>query len=363
MEGVPRKSPTLHDFPYDHPMRKCYHKWIINVTPPGRQNCLHDCLYCYARGAIYARSRPGVLRYYQGLAQMVEKELSRLRLCPPVSLCNATDPCQPVPQLREETRRLVDTLLSRGVSLNIITKGDPGFLLDLPRFRDHPRVFVAVTVEGPPEVLALLSPQAPPFHRRLEILQEVSGSGVPLTVRLDPVFPHLYRALYGNSWMETIGELIALFRSSGAGHLITSTGTLSPQTRQRLFRLINQLSPREARSFASQYLFDREYPSPGYRWKKELRIEFHRHLRSLCEIQGLSYSSCIELEAGVADTPGLPHCEAYPTPFCLAREDGSFQPLEGCSANCHVSCRDKPNPPCGRPQLAQPAPFKSSWLR
>ncbi len=363
VEGVTRKSPTLHDFPYNHPKRKCYHKWIINVAPPGRHNCSHGCVYCYAREAIYARSQPGVLRYYRGLADMVERELDRIRLCPPVSLCNATDPCQPVPPLREETRRLVEMLLSRGASLSVITKGDPGFLLELPWIRDNPRVFVAVTVEGPPEVLSLLSPQAPPFHHRIEILQKVNNSGVSLSVRLDPVFPHLYRALYGESWMEVIEELIALFRSSGARHLIASTGTLTPRAKRRLLQIIQRLSPREARSFASEYLYDREYPSQGFRLTKDLRVGFHRRLRELCESRGLTYSACIELETAVADTPGLPHCEAYPTPFCIKRDDGSFQPLEGCTANCHVNCRDNPRPPCGRPQLAQPAPFKVSWLR
>lgn len=361
--AVTRKSPTLHDFPYDHPRRKCYHKWIINVAPPGEQNCLHRCLYCYARDAIYSRGRPGSMMYYTGLSKVVERELDRITLCPPVSLSNATDPCQPVPGLRAEVRELVGMLLSRGVSLSVITKGDPSFLYDLPGFAGNPRVFVAVTVEGMGEVLHLLSPLAPSLDSRLAVLREARHAGIRLIARLDPVFPPLWRAIYGSSWREVMVELLGLFADAGVGHIISSTGTLNLKSRKRVYEIIHSISRTEAESFVRDYLYEADYPSPGYRLRRGKRIAFHSWLRSRVEERGMSYASCIELESALSDTPGLPHCEAYPAPFCVKDSDGFFHPLEGCTANCHVSCLDREKVPCGRPQLAQPGPFKPAWLR
>jgi DNA repair photolyase len=362
--GIPRKSPTLHDFPYRHPRRKCHHKWIINVTPPGREHCLHQCLYCYARDAVYSRNQGGPPLYYTGLAERVERELDRLRLCPPVSLSNATDPCQPIPPVQAEVRRLAGMLLDRGVSLGVITKADPSFLLDLPGLSANPRVSVAVTIEGPPEILRVLSPRAPSCEKRLEALRTAAGAGVPVMARIDPVFPHLYEAVYGKGWMSELEGLVCRVADAGVRHVVSSTGTLNSGARKRVHDAIRASSPAAAEAFLRDYRYDRAYSGQGYRWLKEARLAFHRRLRSICEEQGMTYAVCIELDAHEADSPGLPHCEAFAAPFCLRDDAGYFHPLKNCTANCHANCRDLPEPPCGRPLLAAaPAPFHPSWLR
>lgn len=363
-EGIPRKSPTLHDFPYRHPRRKCHHKWIINVTPPGRENCLHQCLYCYARDAVYSRNQGGAPSFYTGLAERVERELDRLRICPPVSLSNATDPCQLVPPLREEVRRLAGMLLDRGVSLGVITKADPSFLLDLPGFSANPRVSVALTVEGPPEILKIISPGAPSCDRRLEALRNVAGARVPVMARIDPVFPHLYEAVYGSGWMGELEILVDRLSGAGARHVVSSTGTLNSRARQRIHDVIRVHSRSSAEAFLRDYRYDRAYSGQGYRWLKGARLDFHRRLRSICEEKGMTYAVCIELDAPEADSPGLPHCETFAAPFCLRDAAGHFHPLEDCTANCYRNCRDLSEPPCGQPLLAAaPSPFKPSWLR
>lgn len=362
--GVSRKSPTLHDFPYDHPRRKCYHKWIINVAPPGRPHCAHDCLYCYAREAVYARDRGGSPLFYAGLAGAVEAELGRLRLCPPVSLSNATDPCQPAGPLRDEVARLVRMLLGRGVSLSITTKGDPSFLADLPGFAGNPRVFTAITLEGPREVLRVLSPRAPAEEERLAAMASMRAAGVPVVARIDPVLPHLWRAVYGGSWTEELEGLVERVAQAGAGHVISSAGTLGAGACREVHRAVRARSRPESEAFLRDYLGDRAYPGVGRRLVLPARLEFHRRMRSICEARGMTYAACIELGAGEADTPGLPHCEAFPAPFCLRDRDGYFRPLDGCTANCFVNCRGLRRPPCGEPRLAAaPAPYRASWLR
>ena len=173
---VHKKSSTFHDFPYDKPQRKCLHCWIVNVTPPGFDHCTHQCAYCYARDAIFSRQRSGVLEVYDNLPELVERDLDRITLCPPLSISNTTDPCQDVPELRREVTRLVRLLVGRAVSFAIVTKGDATFLLDIEGFAGHPRRLVATTIEGPPGVLRLLSPRAPAFWERLASVRRLSAA-------------------------------------------------------------------------------------------------------------------------------------------------------------------------------------------
>ncbi len=358
-----RRSPTLHDFPYRGEGRKCYHKWIVNVTPPGREHCLHACLYCYARDAVYSRRREGGMVVYANLASVVERELSRLELCPPVSISNVTDPCQEVPELRQAVLELVEVLVRWGVSFHVITKGDPSFLDAVEGFPGAGRFFLEVTVEGPPEVLRLLSPNAPPYERRLEALAWAASRGLPTVLRLDPFVPHVWRSLYGPGWEEGLRKVLRDARAAGAAHVVSSTGRFTASTRQALAHAVAALSGREASSLLEDYRYDRSATSSGYMLPYTRRLSFHRFARSLCEGLGMTYAVCQELPSGAADTPGLPHCEAYPMPFSRRTGEREFAPIEGCTSNCHLHCRGDPHPPCGKPELARPEPFKPSALR
>jgi len=251
-----KKGSTLHDFPYAVAGRKCPHFWIINVTPPGPSQCVHHCIYCYARQAIYSDySKETII--YNNLPELVEYDLKRIKLCPPISISNVSDPCQPIPELRVEVKRLVGILMDYGVAFSITTKGDPNFLLDLPGFAAYKTKFVAVTIEGTEDILRLLSPGAPPLAKRLEAVQNLSTRGIDTLIRFDPVFVHLFQALYGESWFNEIQKLISLFAATGAKHIVCSTGRLSKQVASRernslwhtVSKVIEKYSEEAARCF------------------------------------------------------------------------------------------------------------------
>ncbi|MCX8126756.1 MAG: hypothetical protein N3E40_06450, partial [Dehalococcoidia bacterium] len=225
VQVVSKKTSTFHDFPYQSPERKCFHCWIINVTPPGPSHCLHQCLYCYAREAVYADYSNGPA-VYGNLPELVERDLKKLLLCPPVSLSNVSDPCQDIPEVRSQTAALVRLLVDYGVSFVVTTKGDARFLLEIPGFTEHVYKVVSVTIEGTPDMVALLSPRAPSFMSRVGLLAELSRRGVFAAVRLDPAFPHLFRAIYGGSYWEVLAGLVDTFATAGARHVIVSTGRL-----------------------------------------------------------------------------------------------------------------------------------------
>ena len=367
---VKKKGSTLHDYPYRTPDRKCPHFWIINVTPPGPAHCVHHCLYCYARQAIYSDYSPETL-VYNNLPELVERDLEKIVLCPPVSISNVSDPCQPIPELRAEVKRLVQLLMRYGVSFAITTKGDPGFLLDLPGFAAYEPKFVAVTIEGTADILSLLSPGAPSFTKRLAAVRRLSGLGIDTLVRFDPVFIHLFQALYGRAWFRQIEELIRIFAGTGARHIVSSTGRLSRKSAsphgtslwQQVRDTIQAHSGEAARRFEQEYVYERGGTSQGYLLRRDIRLEFHQRLKALVEENGLTYATCQELSAAEADSAGLPHCERFRLPFARKQPDGRFQAIAGCTANCHVTCRHVTRPPCRQPALISPHPFKISYLR
>jgi len=370
---VPKRGSSLHDFPYTGEGRKCLHAWLINVTPPGYDHCRHRCGYCYAREAVFSRPRTGVTEVYNNLPELVERDLARLRLCPPVLVSNTTDPCQDIAALRSEVARLVGVLVGHGVSFGVITKGDARFLLDVSGFAEHARAFVAVTIEGPAEALELLSPRAPDLEQRLAVVAELSAAGVRTQVRLDPVFPHLCEALYGGRWLDRIEALVGEFAAAGCGHVVGGTGRLSKRVargsadglslHERMRRIIEGVSPTAAEAFVREYVYERGGTSAGYRWQPDRRLAYHRRVREVCHGLGMTYATCQEHAAAESDSPGLPNCEGIELPFVRKTRDGGFEPVPGCTAACHADCRARTQPPCGQPSLTKPGPFRPSELR
>ena len=369
---VAKKGSTFHDFPYSHPERKCFHCWIINVTPAGPNQCVHNCTYCYAREAIYSNYSEDTL-IYDNLPELVEKDLKRLTLCPPISLSNISDPCQNIPELKREVKRLVRLLMDYGVSFFITTKGDPSFLLELPGFIEYKPKFVAITIEGTPEVLGLLSPGAPSFDARVAAAHELSRMGIDIVIRLDPILIHLFHALYGDFWFEETAGLVDIFAAAGARHITASTGRLSRKrstsggnggtsTWQRIFKVIHSQSPLAAKKFEQEYIYEAHWSGGGYRLRKDLRLVFHRKAKELVEARGMTYATCQELSARESDSRDIPHCEGLPMPFSRRQTDGRFKAVPGCTANCHVSCCGLPNPPCGQPELISCEPLRLKRL-
>jgi DNA repair photolyase len=365
---VAKKGSTFHDFPYSHPERKCFHCWIINVTPPGPSQCVHGCIYCYAREAIYSNYSRDTL-IYDNLPELVERDLKKLTLCPPISLSNISDPCQDIPELKREVKRLIRLLMGYGVSFFITTKGDPSFLLELPGFIEYKPKFIAITVEGTPEVLGLLSPRAPSFDARVAAAAKLSSMGIDVVIRLDPVLVHLFQALYGDSWLGRIAGLVDVFAGIGAKHVIASTGRLSKRrsplagyegtgTWLRIHKVIHNQSPPAARRFEQEYIYEAHWSGGGYRLRRDLRIGFHRKVRELVEAKGMTYATCQELSAEESDSESIPHCEGLPLPFVRKQAGGRFVPIRGCTANCHVSCRGLSAPPCGQSELISCGPLR-----
>ncbi len=307
---------------------------------------------------------------YSNLPQLVERDLKRIHLAPPISISNVSDPCQDVPEVKDTVRKLVRLILSYKVPFFITSKGDPRFLLEIDGFSEYEFKFVAITIEGTDDILSLLSPGAPPFKKRLEALSELSNKGVNTLVRLDPLFYHLFYALYGKAYFKKLEGLVRSFAQAGAKHIVSSTGRLSRRrpiegresSWERMLKVVRRFSPSAARMMEREYAFERRWGGSGLFLKEEIRLKLHTALRELAESYGMTYAVCQELGTE-ADSVGIAHCERFVLPFVAKKPDGTFAPIPSCTATCHLTCKDKKMPPCGQPQLASPSPFKLSYLR
>lgn len=303
----------------------------------------------------------------------MERDLKRINLCPPISISNVSDPCQLIPRLRAGVKELVKLLMTYGVSFAITTKGDPAFLLDLPGFIEYEPKFIAITIEGSAEVLSLLSPLAPPFEKRLETVRHLSSLGINTSIRLDPLFIHLFQALYGESWFKEIEQVINAFVGTGAKHIVCSTGRLSKKPArpgyrdgsiwERIRKVIQSHSFTAARNFEKEYIYEWGGTSQGYILRKEMRLDFHHQLKVFVEANGMTYATCQELSAEESDSMDIAHCQRFILPFSRKQSDGRFKAIDGCTANCHVNCRGLEHPPCGQMELISTSPFKISSLK
>lgn len=221
-----------HEFPSGH-------RYCINVFT----GCAHDCEYCYARA--YEPVCAGIKRDF---ARLLEKDLQDLEAFDvppaPVHLSNSTDPFQPIEAEVGHTRLAMEGILEhrhRLTTVTMLTKNPAlpvrlGYtdlfraLATLPA--DHPQQVEFRQKRQPGFVLqcslafwreeaaAAYDPGAPTVHDRITGLRALHAAGIPLVLRIDPLFPRTplpgrsggALADYGMVEAQTLDDLEQLVR-------------------------------------------------------------------------------------------------------------------------------------------------------
>ncbi len=232
--------------------------------------------------------------------------------------------------------------MEKGLSFSIITKGDPGFILDLVEKRGFERFLLQVSIEGPQEVISLTSPKALSYRERLEVVEKASSMGADVCVRLDPFFYHIYLGLFRDRWIEVLGKLLEDFKKAGAKYVIGSTGRFSGR------EMFDEKGNFIGVDFDIYCQLCEDLGVPKGIVKKEHVMERRRGIKGVYLIHPLL--KLFHLRAGmVARSVGIDYyacdgdgrCGAYNLPFCR-REGDSFLPIEGCSSRCGVCTLDYP---------------------
>jgi DNA repair photolyase len=165
------------------------------------RGCEHGCIYCFARPShAYLNLSPGLdfetkLIARPGIGAVLERELrAKSYAVDVVAIGTNTDPYQPCEAEWRVMREVVEVLAAFRHPLAIVTKGT-GILRDLDLLAPMAaqgllRVGVSVTSLDP-VVSRRMEPRAPAPQRRLQLIRELAGAGVPVRAMIAPVVPGL----------------------------------------------------------------------------------------------------------------------------------------------------------------------------
>jgi DNA repair photolyase len=233
------------------------HRYCINVYT----GCSHACEYCYA--AAYEPLKPGVKRDFAGLIQKDLADLERFDVpAAPIHLSNSTDPFQPLEATAGHTRLALQGILDhrrRFTTVVILTK-NPRLAVELgcvDIFLQLASAQAAFLLEVSlafwrEEARQVYEPGAPNLQDRIEGIRRLRKAGVPVVLRIDPLFPRLppadeskAAATYQNVGLpqpQTLGDLeqlVAFGREVGVHHVVYSPAKIV-QPRMRPLSTIMQ---------------------------------------------------------------------------------------------------------------------------
>ncbi len=165
------------------------------------RGCEHGCIYCFARPThAYLGLSPGLdfetkLIARPDAPEVLARELraGKYRVAP-LAIGTNTDPYQPIERDRGIMRRCLEVLQAFNHPVAIVTKGalierDLDILAGMAE-RGLVRVGVSVTSLDA-DLSRKMEPRAPSPKRRLQMIERLTGAGVPVRVMAAPLVPAL----------------------------------------------------------------------------------------------------------------------------------------------------------------------------
>ncbi len=165
------------------------------------RGCEHGCVYCFARPThAYLGLSPGLdfetrLIARPNAAEILRREMSsKSYRVAPIAIGTNTDPYQPVEKTRLITRSCLSVLKDFQHPVAVVTKGalierDLDILAPMAE-RGLACVGVSLTTLDA-QLSRRLEPRAPSPQRRLRMIRQLAGAGVPVRVMTSPVVPGL----------------------------------------------------------------------------------------------------------------------------------------------------------------------------
>jgi DNA repair photolyase len=213
------------------------------------------------------------------LLQRLQREAAKLK-GEIVSIANSSDP---YPRMEAEaglTRQCLAILAQSNCRIQIITKStlvtrDTDLLGKAP-------CTVALTITTDDDNTAkLLEPQAPSPAERLKTVETLTGKGISVSVRVDPIIPFV------NDKPE---RLIAALASIGVKHVTTSTYKAKPNNWRRL----STAMPQVAEKLKPLYFEQGEKTGGCTLLPRDLRLKLMKKIRCLAVANGMKFGVCRE---------------------------------------------------------------------
>jgi len=237
--------------------------WTVNPY----RGCEFACKYCYARYTHeFMEMRDGVefeqkIYVKQHTADLLRRDLRRVKPGESIALGTATDPYQPAERRYEVTRGILEEFVChRGLELGIVTKSNL-IVRDLDLLRELSRnnvvsVHITVTTLNV-ELARILEPRAPRPDLRMEAVREISEAGINVGVSCSPVLPGI---------TDSPADLEALVReaaAAGARHIFANPLFLKPCSAAVFLPFVEKHFPHLVDNYRRRYQ-DRSFLPPSY---------------------------------------------------------------------------------------------------
>jgi DNA repair photolyase len=237
--------------------------WTINPY----RGCEFACRYCYARYTHeFMEMRDGAefeqkIYVKQHTADLLRRDLRRVKPGEAIALGTATDPYQPAERRCEVTRGILEEFTRhRGFELGIVTKSNLVVRdVDLLRAVGQNNVLsihVTITTLNI-ELARILEPRAPRPDLRMEAVRQLSEAGLIVGVSCSPVLPGI---------TDSPDDLEAIVReaaAAGARHIFAGPLFLKPCSAAVFLPFLEQHFPQLVENYRQRYQ-DRSFLPPSY---------------------------------------------------------------------------------------------------
>jgi len=237
--------------------------WTINPY----RGCEFGCQYCYARYTHeFMEMRDGAefeqkIYVKQHTADLLRRELRKVKPGEAIALGTATDPYQPAERRYEVTRGILEEFTRhRGFELGIVTKSNLVVrdvnLLRAVAQNNALSIHVTVTTLNV-DLARILEPRAPRPDLRMEAVRELSAAGLTVGVSCSPVLPGI---------TDSPADLEAVVRAAaaaGARHIFAGPLFLKPCSAAVFLPFLEQHFPQLVENYRQRYR-DRSFLPPSY---------------------------------------------------------------------------------------------------
>jgi len=237
--------------------------WTINPY----RGCEFGCRYCYARYTHEFMEMRDASEFEQKIyvkqhaADLLRRDLRRVKLGEPIALGTATDPYQPAERRYEVTRAILEEFSRhRGFELGIVTKSnlvvrDLDFLRQIDRCN---KLSIHITITTLDTNLArILEPRAPRPDLRLEAVRVLRRAGLRVGVSCCPVIPGITDA------PQALEAVIRAAAEAGADHLFANPLFLKPCSSAVFVPFLEQNFPHLVANYRERYR-DRAFLPASY---------------------------------------------------------------------------------------------------
>jgi DNA repair photolyase len=237
--------------------------WTINPY----RGCEFACRYCYARYTHeFMELRDGLefeqkIYVKQQAAELLRRDLRRVKPGESIALGTATDPYQPAERRFEVTRGILEEFSRHhGFELGIVTKSNL-IVRDLNLLHEvsqHNSLSVHITITTLDADLArILEPRAPRPDLRIDALRQLSQAGLTVGVSCSPVLPGITDS---SANLESVVRAAA---AAGAAHIFAGPLFLKPCSAAIFLPFVEQNFPHLVESYRQRY-HDRSFLPPSY---------------------------------------------------------------------------------------------------